>query len=57
MRINAGVRQIDASFKYSHFIAALNKANIKINRKMMAELAVNNPTAFKAIVDKSGLGK
>ena len=57
MRINAGLRQIDESYRYSHFIAALNKTDIKINRKMMAELAVNNPDAFKAIVDKSGLGK
>ena len=57
MRINAGVRQINPGFKYSKFIAALNKANIKIDRKMLAELAVNNPEAFKAVVDKSGLKK
>lgn len=57
MRINAALRQIDESYKYSRFIAALNKAEIKIDRKMLAELAVNNPSAFKAIVDKSGLGK
>jgi large subunit ribosomal protein L20 len=57
MRINAGLYQIDQEFKYSRFIAALNKSEIKINRKMLAELAVNHPDAFKAIVDKSGLKK
>lgn len=57
MRINAGVRQIDPGFKYSRFIAALNKSQIKIDRKMLAELAVNHPEAFKAVVDKSGLKK
>lgn len=55
IRINAALRQINESYKYSRFIAAMNKANIKINRKMLAELAVNNPESFKAVVDKSGL--
>ncbi|MBU0578991.1 50S ribosomal protein L20 [Patescibacteria group bacterium] len=57
IRINAGLKKIDADFKYSHFIAALNKTQIKINRKMLAELVVNHPEAFKAVVDKSGLKK
>lgn len=57
IRINAALRQIDEGFRYSHFIAALKKTNIKINRKMLAELAVNYPEAFKAVVDKSGLKK
>ena len=57
MRVNAGLRQINENFKYSHFIAALNRTQIKINRKMLAELAVNNPEAFKAVVDKSELKK
>ena len=49
-RINAGARQYDMS--YSRFMDALNKNNIDINRKVLADLAMNNPEAFKAIVDK-----
>ena len=49
-RINAGVRQYDLS--YSVFMNLLNKNNIEINRKVLADLAVNNPEAFKAIVDE-----
>ena len=37
---------------YSVLMGALNKAGIEINRKVLADLAVNNPEAFKAIVDK-----
>ena len=49
-RINAGVRQYGLS--YSVFMDLLNKNNIEINRKVLADLAVNNPEAFKAIVDE-----
>ena len=49
-RINAGVRQYDLS--YSQFMGQLAKAGIEINRKALADLAMNNPEAFKAIVDK-----
>ena len=49
-RINAGVRQYGLS--YSKFMGELSKANILINRKVLADLAMNNPEAFKAIVDK-----
>lgn len=49
-RINAGVRQYGMS--YSVFIDKLNKNNIELNRKVLADLAMNNPEAFKAIVDK-----
>ncbi|HLN19734.1 MAG TPA: 50S ribosomal protein L20 [Bacteroidales bacterium] len=49
-RINAGVRQYDMS--YSEFIGKLEKKEIKLNRKTLADLAMNNPDAFKAIVDK-----
>lgn len=49
-RINAGVRQFDMS--YSEFIGKLAKNDIKLNRKTLADLAMNNPEAFKAIVDK-----
>ena len=49
-RINAAVRTEDLS--YSQFIGLLKKANIEINRKVLADLAMNHPVAFKAIVDK-----
>ena len=49
-RINAGVRQFGMS--YSKFMGKLKENNIEINRKVLADLAMNNPDAFKAIVDK-----
>ena len=49
LRINAACRYHD--MKYSRFIYALELAGITINRKMLAELAVNNPDVFKEIVD------
>ena len=49
-RINAAARLQDMS--YSQLMGALHKAGIEINRKVLADLAVNNPEAFKAIVDK-----
>ncbi|NUM50374.1 MAG: 50S ribosomal protein L20 [Flavobacteriales bacterium] len=48
-RINAAVREHGMS--YSEFIGAVNKKGININRKVLADLALNNPEAFKAIVD------
>ncbi|MDX9941615.1 MAG: 50S ribosomal protein L20 [Bacteroidales bacterium] len=48
-RINAGARQHGLS--YSQFIGKLNARDIQINRKVLADLAMNNPEAFKAIVD------
>ena len=50
VRINAAVREYDMS--YSVFMDKLNKAGIDINRKVLADLALNNPEAFKAIVEK-----
>ena len=50
VRINAAVRAYDMS--YSVFMDKLNKAGIEINRKVLADLALNNPEAFKAIVEK-----
>ena len=50
VRINAAVREYDMS--YSVFMDKLNKAGVEINRKVLADLAVNNPEAFKAIVEK-----
>ena len=49
-RINAAARLYDLS--YSQLMGALHKNGIEINRKVLADLAVNNPEAFKAIVDK-----
>lgn len=47
-RITAAVKQYDLS--YSQFIHGLKQANIKLDRKILAELAVNHPKAFEAIV-------
>ena len=49
-RINAAARQEGLS--YSQLIGLLKKKNIEINRKVLADLATNQPAAFKAIVDK-----
>ena len=49
-RINAAARLNGMS--YSQLMGALTKAGIEINRKVLADLAINNPEAFKAIVDK-----
>ena len=49
-RINAGVREHGLS--YSQFISKLSENNINLNRKVLADLAMNNPEAFKAIVEK-----
>jgi len=48
-RINAGVRQHGMS--YSEFIGKLNDKGIAINRKALADLAMNNPEAFEAVVN------
>ncbi len=49
-RINAGARQHGMS--YSQFMGALKKNNIELNRKVLADLAMNHPEAFKAVVDQ-----
>ena len=49
-RINAGVRQFD--MKYSTFINGLKKKGIELDRKVLSELAVNEPDVFKLLVDK-----
>jgi large subunit ribosomal protein L20 len=48
-RINAAARENGMS--YSEFMGKLAKNNIELNRKVLADLALNNPNAFKAIVD------
>ena len=49
-RINAAARLEGMS--YSQLMGALHKADIEINRKVLADLAIHNPEAFKAIVDQ-----
>jgi len=49
-RINAGVRQYDMS--YSEFIGKLSQKGIALNRKTLADLSMNHPETFKAIVEK-----
>ena len=50
-RINAGVRE--EGLTYSRFIDGLNKSGIKLDRKALAEIAYDNPEAFKTIVKKA----
>ena len=49
-RINAGARLHGMS--YSQFMGKVKSSNIELNRKVLADLATNNPKAFKAVVDK-----
>ncbi len=50
-RINAGVRQ--EGLTYAKFINGLNKSGIKLDRKILAEIAYDNPEAFKTIVKRA----
>ncbi len=50
-RINAGVRA--EGLTYSKFIHGLNKSGIKLDRKILAEIAYDNPEAFKTIIKKA----
>jgi len=50
-RINAGVREYEMS--YSEFMGKINKKGIKLNRKVLADLAMNHPKAFEAIVKEA----
>ena len=50
-RINAACRE--HGLTYSRFISGLAKAGIEVDRKVLAELAVSEPTAFKALVDQA----
>ena len=50
-RINAGVRA--EGLTYSKFISGLSKSGIKIDRKILAEIAYDNPQAFKTIIKKA----
>ena len=50
IRINAAVRQ--RGLRYSEFIYALNKAEIQLDRKMLAAMAVEDPEAFDQVVEQ-----
>jgi large subunit ribosomal protein L20 len=50
MRINAASRMHGMS--YSKFMGKLSKSGIELNRKVLADLAMNHPEAFKAVYDK-----
>lgn len=51
IRINAAVRPLNLS--YSQFMSKLKKANIVLNRKMLAQLAVQDPQSFETIVKRA----
>lgn len=48
-RINAGAREYGMS--YSQFMGKVNKSELALNRKVLADLAMNHPEAFKAVVE------
>jgi large subunit ribosomal protein L20 len=50
-RINAASRELGLT--YARFMDGLNKAGVVVDRKVLAELAVNDPTAFKAVFDQA----
>jgi len=50
-RLNAAVREFGLT--YSRFIDGLNKSGVEIDRKVLSELAIHEPAAFKAIVEKA----
>ena len=52
-RINAAVRSHDQALTYSRFINGLSLAGIEVDRKVLADLAVHEPDAFTAIVEKA----
>ncbi|MDW3209829.1 MAG: 50S ribosomal protein L20 [Reichenbachiella sp.] len=49
-RINAGAREHGLS--YSQFMGKLSASEIELNRKVLADLAMNHPEAFKAVIDQ-----
>ena len=55
VRINAACRENEIS--YSRFIEGLNKAGLEINRKMLSEIAINDPKAFSELVKVAKSGK
>lgn len=52
IRLNAALRLLDPKYTYGRFIHAATTKNVKLDRKILAEIAVSDPTTFKLIVDK-----
>ncbi len=52
MRINAGLKAVEAKLNYSRFIHALKENKVELNRKMLAQLAATDLDTFKKVVDK-----
>jgi large subunit ribosomal protein L20 len=52
-RINAAVREQDQGLTYSRFMSGLRSAGVEVDRKVLADLAVGEPEAFKALVARA----
>ena len=52
-RLNAAVREIDPNLNYSAFINGVAKAGIDMDRRVLSELAISEPAAFRAVVEKA----
>ena len=50
-RINAACRELD--FTYARFIDGLSKAGIEVDRKVLSDIAIHDPAAFKALTEKA----
>jgi large subunit ribosomal protein L20 len=55
IRLSAACRQ--RGLRYSEFISSLKKANIALNRKMLSEIAVDDPKGFDTVIEAAGLKK
>ncbi len=53
LRISAAIKQVDEKLNYSRFISLLRQAKISLDRKILADLAVNDSDAFAAVVKKA----
>ncbi len=51
IRINAAARE--RGLRYSEFVNGLKKANVELDRKMLSEMAIHDPSAFDAVVEKA----
>jgi large subunit ribosomal protein L20 len=55
-RINAAVREHDGDLNYSRFMNGLRRSGVEVNRKVLADLAVHDATAFAALVERARAG-
>ncbi|MCS6915728.1 MAG: 50S ribosomal protein L20 [Myxococcales bacterium] len=53
IRINAAARQLGV--RYSSLVHALSRAHIRLDRKILADLAISDPTAFRTVLERAGL--